>query len=79
MGLLTRDKVLRSATSPSAENPNLCIPELERIDTLLAERAAARANKNWKESDRLRDDLAAMGVAIEDKQDLRRDFQEFKR
>ena len=33
---------------------------------LLRERAQARENKNWKESDRLRDLLADMGIAISD-------------
>jgi cysteinyl-tRNA synthetase len=33
---------------------------------LLDERAAARANRDWSTSDRLRDELAALGVAVED-------------
>ena len=32
-------------------------------------RSAARARKDWKESDRIRDDLAAMGVELEDHKD----------
>ncbi|MGA2044068.1 MAG: cysteine--tRNA ligase [Roseiarcus sp.] len=40
--------------------------ESARIDALLGERAAARARKDWTESDRLRDQLAAMGVSIKD-------------
>jgi len=35
-------------------------------ESLLAERALARTNKNWYESDRLRDLLAASGIAISD-------------
>jgi len=35
-------------------------------ESLLAERALARTNKNWAESDRLRDLLAASGIAISD-------------
>ena len=38
-------------------------------EALIAERGAARAAKNWKESDRLRDELAAMGVAVKDNKD----------
>lgn len=38
----------------------------EAIDALLAERAAARKAKDFKTSDRIRDDLAAQGVVIED-------------
>ena len=39
------------------------------IDTIVADRAAARAARNWAESDRLRDHLAALGVAIKDNKD----------
>ena len=35
----------------------------------LAARNAARAAKNWKESDRIRDELAAMGIALKDNKD----------
>jgi cysteinyl-tRNA synthetase len=43
----------------------------EHIDTdlvraLITQRTAARARKDFKESDRIRDELAAMGVAIKD-------------
>ena len=37
-----------------------------KIEALVAERTAARARKDFKESDRIRDELAAMGVAIKD-------------
>ena len=40
-----------------------------RIEDLLARRLEARASKNWKESDRLRDELAAVGVAVKDNKD----------
>jgi cysteinyl-tRNA synthetase len=39
------------------------------IKTLIADRAAARARKDWKESDRLRDELAKMGVVVKDTKD----------
>jgi cysteinyl-tRNA synthetase len=41
----------------------------EEIDMIVAERSAARAARNWAESDRLRDQLAALGVAIKDNKD----------
>ncbi len=41
-------------------------PELE---ALLARRKAARAIKDWAESDRIRDALAAMGIAVKDNRD----------
>jgi cysteinyl-tRNA synthetase len=36
---------------------------------LIAARAAARARKDFAESDRLRDELAAMGVVLRDGKD----------
>jgi cysteinyl-tRNA synthetase len=36
---------------------------------LIAERSAARARKDFKESDRIRDELKNMGVVLEDKKD----------
>ncbi len=40
--------------------------DVERIERLISDRAAARARKDFRESDRIRDELAAMGVAIKD-------------
>ncbi|MGM4921798.1 cysteine--tRNA ligase [Tardiphaga sp. 804_B3_N1_9] len=37
-----------------------------KVDGLIADRTAARARKDFKESDRIRDELAAMGVVIKD-------------
>jgi len=37
-----------------------------QIDGLISDRTAARARKDFKESDRIRDELAAMGVVIKD-------------
>jgi cysteinyl-tRNA synthetase len=39
------------------------------IDALIAARAAARVRKDFKESDRIRDELAAMGVVLKDGKD----------
>jgi cysteinyl-tRNA synthetase len=39
------------------------------VDTLIAARNAARKDKNFKESDRIRDELAAMGVVLKDSKD----------
>ena len=38
----------------------------EEVNKLLEERAQARAAKNWAESDRLRDAIAALGYAVKD-------------
>jgi cysteinyl-tRNA synthetase len=40
--------------------------DAEQIDGLISDRAAARARKDFRESDRIRDELAAMGVVIKD-------------
>jgi cysteinyl-tRNA synthetase len=40
--------------------------DAKQIDDLISDRAAARARKDFKESDRIRDELAAMGVVIKD-------------
>jgi len=43
--------------------------DAEQIDSLISARTAARARKDFKESDRIRDELAAMGIAIKDSKD----------
>jgi cysteinyl-tRNA synthetase len=44
-------------------------PVNQKIDRLIADRAAARAAKNWKESDRIRDELKAIGIVLHDNKD----------
>jgi cysteinyl-tRNA synthetase len=41
----------------------------KQIEGLLSDRTSARARKDFKESDRIRDQLAAMGVVIKDSKD----------
>ena len=43
--------------------------DTDAVERLIAERAGARARKDFKESDRIRDELAAMGIAIKDSKD----------
>jgi cysteinyl-tRNA synthetase len=43
--------------------------DADRVNALISDRAAARARKDFGESDRIRDELAAMGVAIKDSKD----------
>jgi cysteinyl-tRNA synthetase len=43
--------------------------DVSEINRLISERSGARARKDFKESDRIRDQLAAMGVAIKDSKD----------
>jgi cysteinyl-tRNA synthetase len=40
--------------------------DARQIDGLISDRTAARARKDFRESDRIRDELAAMGVVIKD-------------
>jgi cysteinyl-tRNA synthetase len=42
---------------------------IERVTELVDTRSAARQVKNFKESDRIRDELAKMGVELEDHKD----------
>ncbi len=39
----------------------------EAIDTLIKQRSQAKADKNWAEADRIRDQLKAEGIELEDK------------
>jgi cysteinyl-tRNA synthetase len=43
--------------------------DVETVAAMIETRLAARAAKNWAESDRIRDALAAMGVALKDNKD----------
>ncbi len=40
-----------------------------KVNGLIDARLAARKAKNWAEGDRIRDELAAMGIAIKDNKD----------
>jgi cysteinyl-tRNA synthetase len=41
----------------------------ERVNKMVAARNAARKAKDFKESDRIRDELKAMGVVLKDNKD----------
>jgi cysteinyl-tRNA synthetase len=56
------DQVLALDLSRAIETKPLSAEQ----ESVLAERALARTSKNWAESDRLRDLLAADGIAISD-------------
>jgi cysteinyl-tRNA synthetase len=47
---------------------NFNVPD-ERVTALMKARADARAVKNWAEADRIRDELAAVGLSIKDEKD----------
>jgi len=60
------DRVL--GVLPDTGEPELAADVRELIDR----RAAARAARDWAASDRLRDELAARGIAVEDSRDGQR-------
>jgi cysteinyl-tRNA synthetase len=64
LGLLQHSAADWAAWRPAG----LAIDEA-RVGELIAERNAARKAKNFKESDRIRDELAAMGIVLKDSKD----------
>jgi cysteinyl-tRNA synthetase len=52
----------------AARAPELSIAEAE-IEARIAERIEARRNRDWAASDRIRDELMALGVALKDNKD----------
>jgi len=59
----------RPATEWRAFRPASVSIDESKIINLIEARAAARAAKDFKESDRIRDELAAMGVVLKDSKD----------
>jgi cysteinyl-tRNA synthetase len=58
---------LRGTEAPDQMQARIeVVPSKDEIEQLVSARAAARARKDFKESDRIRDQLAAMGVVIKD-------------
>jgi cysteinyl-tRNA synthetase len=49
-----------------SSDPGAIMVDRKVVDDLIEKRAAARARKDFSESDRIRDQLAAMGIAIKD-------------
>jgi cysteinyl-tRNA synthetase len=72
---LTRDGFVVTVNDAGVlfvSNDAVADPEVEhnrRVNALITARNAARAAKNWAESDRIRDELAGMGVALKDNKD----------
>jgi cysteinyl-tRNA synthetase len=56
-------------TTPIVQQVRLAPDVVANVEPLIAARKAARAAKNWAESDRIRDELLAMGVALKDNKD----------
>jgi len=62
LGLLEADADAYFKSAPVAEG---ALEEAE-IEALIAQRLQARADKNWAESDRIRDELAEQGIILDD-------------
>ncbi|HEY1078209.1 MAG TPA: cysteine--tRNA ligase [Fontimonas sp.] len=68
LGLIQQDPAAWFAQGASVAGA----PAADEIEALLAQRLDARRNKQWAESDRIRDDLKARGVLVEDGKDGQR-------
>ena len=64
LGLLTQTKSARDQGTISAAGIDVA-----RVESLIAARRAARAAKDWAASDRVRDELLALGVTVKDGKD----------
>jgi cysteinyl-tRNA synthetase len=64
LGLLTQTKSARDQGTISAAGIDVA-----RVEALIAARRAARAAKDWAASDRVRDELLALGVTVKDGKD----------
>lgn len=64
IGLLNRTK-----REYLANDPEVTLVDSARVNGLISQRAAARARKDFNESDRIRDELSAMGVVLKDGKD----------
>jgi cysteinyl-tRNA synthetase len=64
LGLLTQTRGERQAAGMAA-----AAVDRNEVERLIAARTAARTARNWAESDRLRDALVGMGVALKDSKD----------
>ncbi len=53
-------EMVKAANNPEEDSPP------EEVQTLAEQREIARAEKNWAESDRLRDEIAALGWQVQD-------------
>jgi len=52
-------------------DPRASKVDAAQVETMIAERIAARDARNWAESDRIRDALVAMGIQLKDGKDPR--------
>jgi cysteinyl-tRNA synthetase len=63
------ERIYRRPIGAQVIAPSATVVGGRQIEPLIVERNAARARKDFKESDRIRDELAAMGVVLKDGKD----------
>jgi cysteinyl-tRNA synthetase len=63
---MVREDLLRAFNEARAKDAEI---DVGRVEDQIQARKIARASKNWAESDRIRDELAAMGIAVKDNKD----------
>ena len=68
LGLYNPEKFSRDRNHFDPKH-DLTPQNLETIDSWITARLAARAAKNWAESDRIRDELLALGIVLKDNKD----------
>src|SRR4051812_28045849 len=61
-----REDLVRAFREAQAKDASI---DVGRVQDRIEARKIARAAKNWAESDRIRDELAAMGIALKDNKD----------
>ncbi|KFG69926.1 cysteine--tRNA ligase [Microvirga sp. BSC39] len=61
--------LLEGAEAWKARRQSALSVDSARVEALIAARKEARASKNWPESDRIRDELAALNVVVKDNKD----------
>ena len=62
----------QALSEPTIKSVNLSSKanvEAGEVESQISLRNAARAAKNWAESDRIRDELAAQGIVLKDNKD----------
>ena len=68
LGILQQSWQSFSEERANSQLQNITV-SADAIDALVAERAAARKNKDWKRADEIRDQLEQAGILLEDKGD----------
>jgi cysteinyl-tRNA synthetase len=69
LGLISQERIGFVLDLVQGRTADVAQSEQNQIEKFIVDRTAARARKDFKESDRIRDELAAMGIALKDGKD----------